>query len=99
MSGWDMMRVKALVTQAVLGALGRWPASQPGTGLRNRLWRMWLRARFVARAAPRFEEDERDPLVSRARNYPYCNILTGDLPWRIEAARKDLAADDARPGS
>ncbi len=96
MGGWDMMRVKALLTQAVVGAIGLWPVSQPGTGLRSRIRRMWLRARFVARAAPRFEEDERDPLVSRARNYPHCNLRTDELRWSIEAERERRAPDKGR---
>lgn len=81
-----------------MGEAWRWPVSVLGPGLRSRCRRMWLRARFVARAAPRFEEDEKDPLVSRARNYPFCNVPTGDLPWRIEVERKYRARDDGRPG-
>ena len=89
---------ETLVAFAVLGGLGWWPGPSLGSGLRGRLRRAWLRARFVARAAPRFEEDERDPLISRARNYPFCNLRTDEVRWMIEDERKDRATDNGTPG-
>ncbi len=80
----------------------RGSVSVPGRGIRVRIRRAWLRARFVARAAPRaaprFEDDEENPLPSRTRNHPFSVYRTAEVRWMLENERRRRAMDCGTPG-